>query len=238
MQLKVGCDPEVFLRDPVEGFVSAHGLLPGTKSEPHKVEKGAVQVDGLAFEFNIDPVSSEDEFVKNINTVLAQMNEMVKNISKDMEIVFTPFARFDVEYFDLLPDDCKILGCDPDVDYLGNVKSPDPELALRPFRTAAGHVHIGWIDPQEEEIDPWDQGHMTDCMVVTKLFMPQQFFSARTKEENDRVQYYGSGGSFRPKVYGVELRSPSNLWVKEEIDQRKIYQIITSRMNFLENKGA
>ncbi len=56
-----GCDPEVFLMVG-DKYVSAHGLFPGTKAEPFKVEKGAVQVDGLALEFNIDPAKTPEEF--------------------------------------------------------------------------------------------------------------------------------------------------------------------------------
>lgn len=53
----IGADPEVFVGR--EGqFFSAHGLVPGNKRRPHKVDRGAVQVDGMALEFNIDPASS------------------------------------------------------------------------------------------------------------------------------------------------------------------------------------
>jgi hypothetical protein len=65
MEFKIGADPEFFLRDKATGkFVSAHGLIPGTKRQPMKVDKGAVQVDGMALEFNIDPVTNLDSSVK------------------------------------------------------------------------------------------------------------------------------------------------------------------------------
>ncbi len=48
----IGADPEIFLRRRGKAF-SAHGVIPGTKKEPHNVEKGAVQVDGMAVEFNV-----------------------------------------------------------------------------------------------------------------------------------------------------------------------------------------
>ena len=56
-QILVGCDPEVFVAKGGK-FISAHGMIPGTKKAPHKVERGAVQVDGMALEFNIDPAAS------------------------------------------------------------------------------------------------------------------------------------------------------------------------------------
>ena len=49
----IGADPEVFVADSLTNtFVSAHDLVPGTKLEPFAVNKGAVQVDGMALEFN------------------------------------------------------------------------------------------------------------------------------------------------------------------------------------------
>ena len=39
---------------------SAHGLVKGTKERPQTTDNGAVQVDGLALEFNTDPVSLAD----------------------------------------------------------------------------------------------------------------------------------------------------------------------------------
>ena len=62
MQLLLGADPEAFVVLKDGGIpVSAHGLLPGTKDKPFPVEKGAVQVDGMAAEFNIEPAATEDE---------------------------------------------------------------------------------------------------------------------------------------------------------------------------------
>jgi hypothetical protein len=52
MQVSVGADPEVFVRNAEGEPVPACGLIPGTKAEPHRVDSGAVQVDGLALEFN------------------------------------------------------------------------------------------------------------------------------------------------------------------------------------------
>jgi len=59
MKILVGCDPELFVKkDGV--LVSAHGLVQGSKEHPFRVSKGAVQVDGMALEFNIDPAEDEN----------------------------------------------------------------------------------------------------------------------------------------------------------------------------------
>lgn len=226
--LKVGCDPEVFLFHPGEGFISAHGLLPGTKKNPFKVDKGAVQVDGLAFEFNIDPAETAEEFDNNISTVLTQMKEMVHKISPEIKLTFTAFANFDVSYFNNLPDESKILGCDPDFTIEGELNTPDPELQYRPFRTAAGHIHIGFVE--DEEIDPYSRSHIEDCKFISQLFYRKNFFSPVREDELKRIKYYGSPGSFRPKKYGIELRSPSNRWVERKDFRIKMFNIVKNTM--------
>ena len=55
IEAKVGADPEIFLGDADGGLVSAYGLIKGDKEHPFPVTNGAVQVDGMAAEFNIDP---------------------------------------------------------------------------------------------------------------------------------------------------------------------------------------
>lgn len=84
-KILVGCDPEVFVKQ--EGvFKSAHNLIKGDKKNPQKIKHGAVQVDGMALEFNIDPAASEQEFVFNVNQVFAALKAMVP----DYEVVATP----------------------------------------------------------------------------------------------------------------------------------------------------
>ncbi len=211
MFLKLGCDPELFLRDKyTQDFVSAHGLFPGTKSNPHAIDRGAVQVDGTALEFNIHPAETKEQFVRNITAVKAQINEMVRRVSDDLEIVLLPVAKFYEMYFNLMPLESKILGCDPDFDENGVEKTPPEGMQDRPFRTAAGHIHIGWTEGQ----DPRGTDHFENCKRIAKNFKNVTGYAPVTPEERERCRFYGAPGSFRPKGYGVELRSPSNLWIK------------------------
>lgn len=209
---KFGCDPEVFLS--VNGqYVSAHGLFPGTKDEPHKVEKGAVQVDGLALEFNIDPASTAEEFSGNIETVLKQMKEMVAKVDKKMKIEFKALANFDVKYFKDLPENSKILGCDPDFNSSnGMIITKSRDLTNVPLRTAAGHAHIGWTEGE----DAMSAVHFEDARFIANTFYNdlKNPFPPKTTDEYQRLSYYGNFGAFRPKSYGVELRQYSNHWVE------------------------
>ena len=208
-QYMYGCDPEFFLKSKKSGtYVAAAGKFPGTKEAPFRLDQGAVQVDGLALEFNIDATDSPQEFQDRVNRVLSQIYDMINDVDKDLTPVFLPFAEFPVEYFDSIPDEYKILGCDPDYNMYGSVNNGPQELTNRPFRTAAGHVHIGWT----KDVSPHDPAHFEDCKYLANYFgqCPDRDNSLLN---NQRKAYYGGHGAFRPKTYGVELRSPSNTWV-------------------------
>ena len=87
----VGADPEVFVQQ--QGiFRSAYNLIKGDKKNPQRVNKGAVQVDGMALEFNIEPAANADEFLVNIDTVFNTLRSMVP----DYDIAVTPVAHFDL----------------------------------------------------------------------------------------------------------------------------------------------
>lgn len=207
MDILVGADPEFFLKKDGK-FVSAYGIIPGTKKEPHKVEGGAVQVDGMAIEFNIDPASTADEFVNNINTVLAALRDM---IPEEYEFCFEPVADFGQEYIDAQPLEARELGCDPDFNiYTGEFnEAPNGNLGIR---TAAGHIHVGWTN----DMDIKDETHIEACTMMTQemdyrlgLCSPVWDFDRR------RASMYGHLGTMRVKPYGVEYRTLSNAWLNE-----------------------
>lgn len=215
MQIKVGADPEIFVTKNGK-FRSAHGLIPGTKKEPFKVDCGAVQVDGMALEFNIDPASSEEEFVRNITTVLERLREMVPGY--DLAIV--PTARFNGNHFRVQPEEAKELGCEPDFNAYTGGENPRPDNRTT-MRTAAGHIHIGFC----EGADITDPVHIQRCMTLVKhldayLGLPSLYWD----KDALRRSMYGKAGAFRPKSYGVEYRTLSNAWLLDERLVRYVYR--------------
>jgi hypothetical protein len=234
--IKIGADPEAFIVDKSGTFFPAHNIVPGTKEHPFKLERGAVQVDGVACEFNIDPVETEDSFVKNIGVVLTQINEIIKKVDKDLSLSWVPIVQFKPLVWDTVPETNKILGCDPDYNINGEVNiNPTEKLEGTPLRTAAGHIHIGFLDNLID--NPGDQSHFDDCLYFAKGFHSAglRTYTPHSKDEYERLNYYGHNGSFRPKKYGVELRAPSNVWVKNEISQRLVFN--ETRTRFKELSG-
>lgn len=217
LKITVGADPEVFVTKDGK-FRSAWGLIPGTKEKPHPVQDGAVQVDGCALEFNINPVDNADDFVKNVNSVMGQMKEMVPGY--DFAIV--PSCRFNGNHFRALPDEAKELGCTPDFNAYTMKENDKPDNKTT-MRTAAGHIHIGFCDPVA---DPLNDDHMTRCATLVKqldayLGLPSVLFD----KDVARRKMYGAAGCFRPKPYGVEYRVLSNAWLLSEARMRFVYKM-------------
>lgn len=217
LQILVGSDPEVFMTKDGK-FVSAHGMIPGDKKNPHKVDKGAVQVDGMALEFNIDPAKNEKEFITNLTTVMAMLKDMVPGY----ELKAVPVANFDKEVMDAQPLEALELGCEPDFNAWEDGKvNPRPDGKVN-FRTGAGHVHIGW----GSGFDINDPNHLEACcMVVKQLDYYLGLGSLLYDEEGvKRRVMYGAPGCFRPKSYGVEYRVLSNAWLKDEKLMSWVYE--------------
>lgn len=223
----IGADPELFVRDASNNLVSAYGMIPGTKAHPYKVEGGAVQVDGMALEFNIDPASTAKQFNENITMVLKQLQEMIPS---GYTFDFSPVAHFGKEYIDAQPDEAKELGCDPDFNaYLNGAINPKPD-ASQGFRTASGHIHIGWTLNQDIN----DQDHLDACMMVSKqLDIGVGLASYIWDRDIIRSKMYGQMGTFRPKHYGVEYRTMSNVWVKDEGTRNAVFELAMKSVQML-----
>jgi len=215
-EFMIGCDPELFVRDTAGVLVSAHDMIPGTKNAPFRVDGGAVQVDGMALEFNTNPAKTFEEFNNNITSVLAKLQTM---IPEGYTFEFSPVAAFGKEYIDAQPEEAKMLGCDPDYNAYTGLVNPKPDANMG-IRTASGHIHIGWTSDQ----DVTDPDHIEACqMVVKQLDVTLGLMCRIWDKDTTRRQMYGNFGAYRVKPYGVEYRTPSNVWVADEVLRRLVF---------------
>jgi len=224
--MKVGADPELFLLNG-EQYHSAHGVIPGTKEEPHAVANGAVQVDGLALEFNIEPAENENDWCNNLNVVMSEMRKMVPD---NLHFAIEPCAYFTEEHINAQPPEALVLGCDPDYNAYTMQQNMVPDLENPNMRTAAGHVHIGFADVD----DPYTEEHMQDCAAIVKQLDYFLALPAIKLESAERRALYGKAGAFRPKPYGVEYRVLSNFWLQSNELSRRVFRAVTSAMYYLE----
>lgn len=229
MEWSIGADPELFLQKDGK-FVSAYGMIEGTKEKPLPVPHGAVQVDGTALEFNIDPSSDHMQFEYNINQVLHSLRSMIPG---EFEFVLSATADFDPEYLASQPEMARLLGCDPDYNaYTGELNpQPEPHPSMR---TAAGHVHIGWT----KDANVRDRGHIDDCIAIVKeLDVWLGLWSVTQDKNKRRREMYGKAGAFRPKPYGVEYRVLSNFWLASNELIRTVFQYTNVAMNKMTTKS-
>jgi hypothetical protein len=213
--ITIGCDPEIFIRNVKTGyFVSGHDIVKGTKDIPEKWEKGAVQADGLAIEFNTIPAKNAHAFVTNVMDNLHHINGILKKHNDSYAVAIKPTALFEKKYFDSLPDSAKELGCQPDFNAYTGMTNEKPKTD-KPFRTGAGHIHIGWTDKVSDVLETQ---HFETCSDLVRqldvaLFLPSLLFD----DDTERRKLYGFPGSFRPKTFGVEYRPLSNKWLRSGV---------------------
>jgi len=230
MRIMIGADPELFVFQNNQP-VSAAPWVPGTKEEPYKVQDGAVQLDGFAAEFNIEPVMTEDDFVNNINSVLWQLRRMLPD---DAQLKAEPVVHFTQEYVDAQPDFVRQLGCSADWNAYTGQTNPLPDGNVS-FRTGAGHIHIGWTEDQDIN----DPVHMDSCRMLVKRLDASLGLASVVydREGKHRRELYGKAGCFRPKPYGVEYRVLSNFWIDQFKLQRYVYRTTMDTVNDLIEGG-
>lgn len=233
-----GADPEIFVKTKDGKNISAHELVPGTKKNPFKVENGAVQIDGTALEFNINPASTAKEFVGNIHSVMRQLSSMVKSKDATLDFDISPTVIYDKELFAKLPEHAVELGCEPDFNAYTGLENDRPDSSLlkglETMRTASGHVHIGWTN----DADRYAPDHFEDCRMLTNLL--DWCLATASKgwdKDSQRSRLYGKPGAFRPKPYGMEYRVLSNRWLSDPKIAEFVFETARKAATFLKVYG-
>lgn len=216
----IGADPEIFVRRNGKA-ASAYGLVDGTKEKPQPTTYGAVQVDGMALEFNIEPVSSHnfEEFNRNIVRTIADLRRLAGD---GINFNLSPTQDFPEELLKAQPKEALELGCDPDFNAYTMKENPKPNADVN-FRTAAGHIHVGW----GADIPVENEQHMEICAgFVKQLDRSVGMFMTYIDRDSRRRELYGKAGAFRPKSYGVEYRTPSNVWLKNRDRRQFLFNLL------------
>lgn len=209
----LGADPEAFVQDARTGqAVPAIGMIGGTKKEPLRVQslspEYGFQEDNVMAEFNIPPATSWTGFVESIGIAKDELLTMLReNSDNTLELAHGACARmFDEEA--LAHPQARVFGCDADYDAYCEGQafptvSPD---RLAGWRFAGGHVHIGISE--HEKVPPFVMAQFADVY----LGLP----SLAWDDQMGRRELYGQPGRYRPKPYGIEYRTLSNLWIWEK----------------------
>lgn len=198
--VSIGSDAEVIVQDLSNRPFPICGMVGGTKDKPRKIPDTPyfIQEDNVLLEFNIPPCTTQAEFKKHmtqaLNSALTQLPPSLKLYKASTAIFDRNLIAFGQAY---------MFGCDPDFNAWTMEENPKPTAANKELRSAAGHIHIGWDNPTNED----RIALIKACDIFAGLRSVIQF-TDRTRRE-----LYGKAGSFRPKEYGVEHRVLDNEWV-------------------------
>lgn len=206
----IGADPEVFLQDKHRAFKSAHGIIVGTKRHPMKMGDHHFQVDGVALEYNIKPVTTEREFRaeifkgRNMCGVIASPHYSVSERTS----VFLDLSKHDKASL--------VVGCSSDINCFleqENQREPDDY----PWRHAGGHVHVG-VPSCESFDDKMRLGRVLDKHLWE---VGKQDLDVRRSESS-----YGQRGCVRMTDYGIEYRSLSSFWIHKAPLITQVYHAV------------
>lgn len=214
-----GADPELFLRDKNNFPVTSIGLIGGSKQKPRQLGGGfALQEDNVAVEFNIPPANNKEQFISSLSFVLSHLEQELGK--KDLFLDISPVAMFTTEQ--LNHPQAQELGCEPDFNAWTQEVNPRP-IAPPALRSAGGHLHIGYDDP--------------DIVTNLRIVKVHDLFCGVASLIHDgdtrRRELYGKAGAFRHKDYGVEYRSMSNYWIKSPELMGWIYTQSEKAISFL-----
>jgi hypothetical protein len=222
----LGADPEVFVGK-AGRFYPASNLIPGTKEVPHKVFNGAVQVDGLALEFNVDPAESYEEFQSNIDIVYEILKSMVPGYDM-LEVSAVELSEGDKVLAD---PQSLIRGCSPDLNVYTEENNPvipdDCDI-----HAVGGHLHVGNIF--SEGMSERDKYNMS-LRLVKLLDKHVGAYSVLWDKDTLRRKVYGKAGSCRLKSYGVEYRTLSNAWIFNKQLTKFVYDGVAKAVEELVN---
>lgn len=197
----IGADPELFLQRGKD-FVSAIGKIGGSKYDPRYLLGGfALQEDNVAVEYNIPVCKNADRFVWANQLMLEEIKKIAD--SQGLSPALVSSANFSQE--ELSHPLAQVFGCDPDFNAWELEINPAPHCSDSSLRSAGGHIHIG-LPEDTQNTDKVNIIKVCDLLIGVPL--------AFMDPESKRRSLYGKAGACRFKTYGVEYRTPSNVWLR------------------------
>lgn len=223
-RVTLGSDPEFFCSRggvpiPAEEILPPPGFTDG-HNNPF--------FDG--FQAEITTVPSND-----LDTAVLNLKDAVKNIVKLKERGVTPYfapvENIPDERIPFCPPSCFQMGCSPSVNAFTNqvrdsfkirsLHSKTPGIML-----AGGHVHLGLpsgfsLESPPSDLIPFASVFTLQYPDVIRMFESIGVTLLTAVEHSDgkgilykkRRLFYGLSGEYRHTQYGIEMRSPSCVWL-------------------------
>lgn len=220
----IGADVEMFLQDKVSGeVVSAEGLIKGTKDSPFVFDQSspffATSLDNVLAEISMPPAKTLEEFVKNL---YKSIDYVRRTIPPNLQTLHIASAKLHERF--LRTKNAKTFGCSMDYNAWIRDANPPPSSKTN-LRSAGLHVHFGYQNPSMETNEDIVKAFDLFCTVPSLLI----------DEDTERRKLYGKAGAFRPKPYGLEVRTLSAYFANSEELVRWVYNGALKAIEFVNN---
>jgi len=172
-----------------------NGVLVSALDHIKEYEGGAGRYfpDNLNCEIAINPVDN----LKDFHTYTDDLLDRIR--LQGFDLVLEPTIKY--------PDEAMthplayISGCNPDFSGYTEQKNKSPDFeTMDGTRSAGGHIHVG-----DDSLDVMNWIRWMDVFVGMPLLIKEP--------PNERRKLYGGAGAMRPKPYGGEYRTLSNIWI-------------------------
>lgn len=230
LQLQLGSDPEFFLRNPSNFLVASGHVLSG-KLDGYFVP----YTDGFQGEFTVPPASSIKDALVNIRMAMLALKDACDTYGLDA--FAAPAVSLTDEELATVPPNAFEFGCQPSINAYTSQKRDSSLICSlhnkqRNVMMAGGHIHIGFPKGHEEddkyraplELSFVDTLRIFEAVGVTLLTAYEDSYP---KEHADifkkRRLFYGLAGEYRTKPHGLEIRSPSSMWLSDPMLAEMIY---------------
>lgn len=209
LNYNIGADPELFLINKNKNkIISAIGIIPGEKHNTYKPETlpdgFGLQIDNILAEFNIPPITTEQELLENINIMKNYIQEYIARIDPALDIHCAASAIIDNDQ--LNHPSALLFGCDPDFNVYTRTINEKPTTVNPNLRSAGCHFHIGYLNPTLELNFKIIQ-YLDTFLGIPSLLYDNDMF---------RRELYGKAGAFRMQPWGVEYRTLSGIFIKTD----------------------
>lgn len=203
-----GSDPEFMLVTADGKYVSAIGIVPGTKEAMLPLGNGHFGFhDNVLAECCPHYGKTKEEVVKNFKDCFQRYANVVAPFR------LRPQASHTYPKDECLHPSALQFGCSPEMNAydMSTVNAPVCNPG-NTFRSGGGHIHLGHIDgPKYPLVDFMGRWWLTRLMDLF-VGLPSILID-NDPTSQDRRMLYGGAGNMRPKDYGIEYRTLSNFWL-------------------------
>lgn len=178
-------------------------------------DEGSYHRDNILVEFQTPVVTTWSQ----LKTAVVRCNKHLQQVYAPLgcTVQYRPVTKFKEAGMVKIPEAMEI-GCDPDYCAYTGKKMDGPDAGtMGQLRPASGHIHMGGLE---------DLSFEQQCILVRWLDVTLGLTLTSDEADNGmdtekRREWYGQAGRFRPKPYGIEYRTPSNLWVQQVLKGRR-----------------